>query len=175
MLIAAIALTLVLGGPPSSVAPNAPAAAPPASPLPAGLFVTDAPKDAKPVKEAKAAAKQGEPIVLVGRVGGRKEPFVRERAIMVLADPALKPCNELPGDTCKFPWDYCCESKETLKANVITVQVVGADGKPIKVTLRDAGGLVPLSLVTVRGTVREVRDGAVVVDAAAIYVAPPKP
>jgi len=58
-----------------------------------------------------------------------------------------------------------------MKASLATVQIVGSDGKPMKVSAEGAGGLKPLSKVTVVGVVREVaKDGAFIIDAQGIYV-----
>ncbi len=139
--------------------------------IPSTVFVKEKPKDAKDVRESKPAVKVGDKVTLKGRVGGRKEPFVKSRAIFTVADSRLVACNEKPGDTCKFPWDFCCETPESLKANTMTVQIVGADKKPLKVTAENAGGLKPLSKVIVVGVVREVtKEGAFVVDAEQIFI-----
>jgi hypothetical protein len=152
-------------------APKPPAPTAPAPTIPDSTFVKEKPKDAKPVKDAKAAAKVGDTVTITGRIGGRKEPFVKSRAMFFLVDPSLKACSENPGDTCTFPWDFCCETPETMKACMATIQIVGADGKPLKVSAEGAGGMKPLSRLTVVGTVREAtKDGALVIDATRIHV-----
>ena len=156
-------------------------AAPPATPpkeepkIPASVFVTEAPKDAKDVAALKKSAKKGDTIVLRAKVGGRAEPFAKNRALFTVADRALKSCDEIPGDTCPRPWDYCCESAESKKANLATVQFTGVDGKPLKVGAQSAGGLEPLALIVVEGVVSEIDDkGTFVIDAKKVYVEPVK-
>lgn len=172
MLAFALVVALVAGAPQATPpAPKPPAPTAPAPTIPDSTFLKEKPKDAKPVKEAKAAAKVGDTVTITGRIGGRKEPFVKNRAMFFLVDPSLKACSENPGDTCKFPWDFCCETPETMKACMATIQIVGADGKPLKVTAEGAGGMKPLSRLTVVGKVREVsKDGALVIDATGIFV-----
>ncbi len=94
-------------------------APPPASPpaeapkIPDSVFVDAAPKDAKSVATVKKDAKKGDTVVINAKIGGRSEPFVKNRAMFMVADRSLKSCNEIPGDTCAKPWDYCCESAES--------------------------------------------------------------
>ena len=121
--------------------------------LPAGLFSDTVPADALNVSAAKAEAKEGDVIVVRGRVGG-PSPFVPGRAVMTLADTeALTACSDREGDACAKPWDYCCESSDGIAANSLTVQVVGADGRPLRVGLEGAGGIEPLDFVVVTGKV----------------------
>jgi hypothetical protein len=142
--------------------------------LPANLFLAERPKDAKELRDAKSAARKGEPIVFRARIGGRAAPFVKDRAICIVIDDRLKSCDEIPGDTCPKPWDYCCEPKESLKASVATLQVVGTGGKPLKVAIEGANGLKPLTKIVVKGTVAEAGpDGLLVVNAEGIFLEKP--
>jgi hypothetical protein len=180
---ATLAALLILVAPfalPQRLAPAAEARQTPPAPatpsIPATVFVKDAPKDAKDLRETKAAAQKGEiakgaSVTIRGRIGGRAAPFVKGRAIFFLADARLVACNEKPGDTCKVPWDFCCETPESLKANTATIQIVGTDGKPLKVAAEGAGGMKPLSKVTIVGTISDVsKEGTFVVNATAIHV-----
>jgi hypothetical protein len=169
-MIAIACLTLsLLASPAPASAPTAPAAIS-ADALPANLFLAERPKDAKELRDAKTAAKKGERITFTARIGGRAAPFVKDRALCTIIDTRLRSCDEIPGDTCPKPWDYCCEPKESLKANVATLQVAGADGKPLKVAIEGASGLKPLSRITVTGTVAEAADGMLVVNADGIFI-----
>ena len=126
--------------------------------IPDSVFVTEAPKDAKSVATVKKDAKKGDTVVISAKIGGRAEPFVKNRAMFMVADRSLKSCDEIPGDTCGKPWDYCCETPESKKFNMVTVQFVGADGKPIKVGAQGSHALEPLALVVIEGTVAEKDD-----------------
>jgi hypothetical protein len=140
--------------------------------VPADLFVTDAPEGATGVAAAKGSAKEGERVVLRGRIGGARAPFTAERAVFTVIDPGLPSCADNPEDTCDTPWDYCCEPKERILANAATVQVVDASGAPLKAGLQGAGGLEPLREVVVVGIVARRDDaGAFVVNAEKVYVA----
>ena len=139
--------------------------------LPASLFLTAAPADAKDVKDAKPSLKAGDKVVLTGRIGGSREPFVSGRAVFTLVDHRLKTCADDPDDTCKTPWDYCCEAPDDLNANMATVQVVNAEGQPIKAGLEGVNGLKPLAIVTVVGTVTQADKGNLLVSVDGIYAA----
>ena len=172
-MIAAACLALALLASPVATPMPATPAALAADALPANLFLNERPKDAKELRDAKAAAKRGDRITFTARIGGRAAPFVKDRALCTIIDTRLRSCDEIPGDTCPKPWDYCCEPKESLKANVATMQVVGADGKPLKIAIEGANGLKPLSRITVTGTVAEVADGMLVVNADGIFIEKP--
>jgi len=158
----------VSAAPPSTPVPDEPK-------IPASAFVSEAPKDAKDVAALKKTAKKGDTVVVRAKIGGRAEPFPKNRALFTVADRALKSCDEIPGDSCPRPWDYCCESAESKKANLATIQFAGTDGKPLKVGAQSVGGLEPLALVVVEGVVSEVDDkGTFVIDARKVFVEPAK-
>ena len=147
--------------------------APAAAALPPSLFLSAAPADAKDIKDAKGSAKVGDKIILVGRIGGSKEPFVAQRAVFTLVDKRLKACGEGTAmDSCETPWDYCCETREEITANSAAVQVVDAGGQPIKAELNGVNGLKLLATVTVVGTVVTAEAGNLVVRATGLYVQP---
>ncbi len=163
--LASLALAFVL--------PQATPAAP-APKIPTTVFVTEKPKEAKSVAVTKKSAKKGDTVVIEAKIGGRAEPFVKNRAIMMVADRSLKSCDQIPGDNCAKPWDYCCEPPESKKANLMTLQFVGEDGKPLKVGAQSVGGLEPLGLVVFEGTVAEKDEqGTFVVTVKRIFVEAP--
>ena len=142
-----------------------------AEPLPANLVLTEAPANPKNVGALVKDAKDGEEVVLIGKVGGRKDPFVAGRAVMAVVDATQQSCKDIEGDNCPTPWDYCCVSQEQLVPNLATVQFVGADGKPLKADLSSVSGLKPLSEVVVKGTAQRGPDGkSLLVNATGVYV-----
>jgi len=149
---------------------------PTAAALPANLFVQSLPDGARSVAEIKADADATGEVLVRGRIGGRVEPFVDGAAVFLLADASMKSCDELHGDSCLTPWDYCCEPRESLVAKTATVQVVGADGKPLRRSLKGQHGLAPLASITVAGEIAQ-RDGSgiLVINAHRIHVKPGKP
>ena len=147
----------------------APAAA---ASLPEGRFLKAKPAGGVPGGALKQTAKEGDAVVLRGRIGGNGSPFVGGRAVMTLADPKLVPCSEMPmKDSCELPWDYCCEDRGVLTAHTATVEVDGPDGRPLRTDLKGAGGLAELKTVTVVGVVAPRPDPAVlIVRATGIFV-----
>ncbi|MCA9290217.1 MAG: hypothetical protein KDA25_03750 [Phycisphaerales bacterium] len=104
------------------------------------------------VEDVKRTAKEGDTIVMRGRIGGHREPMSADAAVFIIADLSMPHCGEIEGDTCPRPWDYCCEPRESLMAKTATIQVVDGLGAPYAVDLREMG-LAPLDEVIVVGTV----------------------
>jgi hypothetical protein len=136
--------------------------------LPPGMIVSTAPADAKGVVELKGSAKDGDEVVVRGIVGGTEDPVAANQAMVTLVDAGVTTCDKMEGDSCKTPWDACCE--KDLPAKIATVQVVGADGKPLKGSLA-AAGVKPLKQLVVAGKARVPADGkALVIEATKIHV-----
>src|SRR5262245_35599836 len=74
----------------------------------AKYLLAEEPAGARPVQELRQAAKDGDEVVIVGRIGGSKEPWIEGRAGFLIVDPSFTPCNEKAGEDCPTPWDYCC-------------------------------------------------------------------
>ena len=137
----------------------------------ASVFVTSLPSDSVALITAKATAQPGDTVVFEARVGGRRDPFVENRAIFFVVDPSLLSCDQMQGDTCKTPWDYCCEPPRNLLKHMATVQVVDDAGQPLKIPLRNQNGLDTLKTVYVTGTVQQADEsGNFVVNADSIHV-----
>ncbi|MGE3165033.1 MAG: hypothetical protein AB7O52_09015 [Planctomycetota bacterium] len=167
--ISLVALAITACSPEAPAAPAATAAA-----LPNGLFLTQAPDNPRTLVASKETAKVGDEVVFTARIGGRRDPFVKSSAVFIVVDPKLLPCNELHGDGCVTPWDYCCETPADLLAHSATIRIVDDHDAPLAVGLQGTHGLDPLRTVTVRGKVAQRDDAGTlfVVDAAGIYVQP---
>jgi len=165
------ACLVALGGCSDASAPVEAVAGPGSGAVPASFFASTVPDGVQPLRKAKEGAKTGDRVVFEARVGGRREPFVENRAVFFVTDSAVPSCDELHGDACKTPWDYCCEPKDDLLAAMATVQVVDGKGRPYKASLADGHGLEPLKTVVVIGTVALIDDaGNFVVNAESIHV-----
>jgi hypothetical protein len=138
----------------------------------AGLFVDQAPPNGRSVADLKADTNASGQVVVHGRIGGRVNPFVDGAAVFLLADSSMKSCDELHGDSCKTPWDYCCEPRESLAANTATIQVVDANGKPLRIDLEGQAGMSPLAKLTIAGEIAQRDGGTLVINARRIYVEP---
>jgi hypothetical protein len=143
--------------------------------LPDTLLVKTAPAGALSVSKARATAKPGEAVVVRGKVGGRMTPLLDKAAIAVLADErAITACNDIPGDACTTPWDYCCETPEKLKKATATIQVRDEKGKVLRTSLRGLGEMKELSTLVVAGTVDAASSAEVlIINATSIQVEKP--
>lgn len=135
-------------------------------------FTTIAPPAPQPIHTLRTSAKPGDQVVVSGIVMGREKPFVEGRAAFVLGDPAkLTPCNKMPDDACKTPWDACCDSPELKREGTATVQITGTDGRVLKQSLKGIHGLTELSNVTLTGVVDKASTAeALIINATALHV-----
>lgn len=154
-----------------SATPSTPDAKPTAA-LTADMFLAAPPEGARDIGALKEDTAATGEVVVHGRIGGRREPFVAGTAVFLLTDMSLPTCDMGPGDKCPTPWDYCCEPKDKLAANTCTVQIVGADGKPLAIDVKGQHGLDPKAEIYVKGKIAERAEGVLVIDAAQIYVKP---
>ena len=104
-----------------------------------------------------------ESAVVVGRVAEMTKGFAAFR----LVDAALDYCGQKRKDECATPWDYCCEAPDKLKAATISVQLVGANGKIVKLDWGD--DLRPCDLVALEGKVTKDEHGNVTVVATKFF------
>ena len=140
--------------------------------IPTNLFAAARPADADDLGKVIVAAKQGDTVRFLGRVGGMREPFVKDSSIFVVADPGLVSC-ELMGDEdhCTIPWDYCCEDSDLLRMGRATVRLVDDAGRPYRISAEGAGSLAGLKFVLVEGIVHDKNDdGLFIVDASSVWV-----
>jgi len=142
--------------------------------LPDGLLLKEAPADAKEIAAAKKDVKEGDEVIIRGRIAGSEEPFTPQRAQFQLADTKLLSCNERPDDPCKTPWDLCCDAPETIRAHSATIQIVDEAGKPLKMDVKGASGIDYLTVMVVKGKVARREADNLVVNATGIYIEPSK-
>jgi len=93
--------------------------------------------------------KTGDAVVVKGTV----QDFVKDVAAFRLVEDTLKSCDEIPGDSCKTPWDYCCADRDELVRGTALVEFQDG-GAPGPWTIKGFHGLDHLSEVVVAGTVR---------------------
>lgn len=128
-----------------------------------------APAGAKGVKQVKQDSKDGEDIVIEGRIGGDISPWVEGQAAFLVVDNSLKPCNEKDDDACETPWDYCCDT-DLLPSCKAMVKIVDAKGKPLTTDARKLLGIKELQTVVVRGKAKRDAAGNLTVLADGVFV-----
>lgn len=120
------------------------------------IILKEEPAEAISVNAARQNPEHGKTITVTGKVMGTPSPIVEGRAVIVIGDPAkLTSCDLRPEDSCTTPWDVCCDDQEVIKNNIATIQVLDKDGKRIKESLRDVGGIKELSVLTITGVIDE--------------------
>ena len=132
-------------------------------------LLTEEPAEVATVIEARENSADGEDIVLVGRIGGSVNPWIEGRAAFSIVDPTLKACSDIPGDECKKPWDYCCETHK-LPTSTALVKFVDDDGRPLKADARELLSLKELQTVVVRGKAKRDDAGNLTVLASGLFV-----
>jgi hypothetical protein len=125
------------------------------------------PDGAKGVIDVRKDAKDGEDVVVVGRVGGAAKPLTEGRTSFMIADTSLKPT-----EGCETPWDYCAVDKKELAAARLSVKFVDDDGKTLQASAREVFGLKELSTVVVKGKVQRDDKGNVVVVGKTLFIRP---
>lgn len=133
------------------------------------FILASEPKGGKDVIQVRQAAKEGEEIVIVGRIGGSESPWVNGRAAFSIVDPSLKACSDIPGDACKTPWDYCCETDKLPKSTAL-VQFVDESGSPVKSDARELLNVKELQTVVISGKAKRDPEGNLTVQAKKMYV-----
>jgi hypothetical protein len=141
--------------------------------LPASVVATAEPSGARDVAEVKVNGKEGDVVTVRGVVGGDVKPIVGGLAVFTIGDvKGLSLCTG-PGETCKTPWDACCMEPAAKAANTLTVEVLGADGRPLAADV-GASGVKPMATVVVTGKIGPRPDPKVlVVDATSVFVVKP--
>jgi hypothetical protein len=127
------------------------------------------PTGVKRVTEVKKVAKDGDDVVVVGRIGGSDKPFTG-RAAFTIVDLKFKPCNEIEGDNCPTPWDYCCDAPDELAKGTVLVKLVDSSGKTMPEDAKALLDVKELTTVVVKGQTRRDESNSVSVVAAGIFI-----
>jgi hypothetical protein len=132
-------------------------------------LLADEPDGAIGVIEARESGADGQPIVIVGRIGGAPNPWIDGRAAFVLLDASKTvvadgaECCE--GEICM---DDCCAADRA--ACTTLVKVVDDGGKVLAVDARQLLDVASDELVVVRGKVSKDTEGNFVVLADSVHV-----
>ena len=143
--------------------------------IPNGLIVREITGEPISVIDLVTTKGNGDQVIVLGRIGGRAEPFAKNRAMFQLIDDSLESCIDLGDDRCPTPQDYCCTPPETIEESSVTVQVLGTNDKPLPMGLEGLDGLESLSTLIISGSVSKSDDGSTMITAERIMVAKPAP
>ena len=131
--------------------------------------LSEEPEGAQDVLQVRESAEDGDDILIVGRIGGSENPWIDDRAAFSIVDGSLKACSDIPGDQCKKPWDYCCET-DKLPSLTALVKVVDENGDLVKAGARELLNVKELSTVVVKGKAQRDEAGNLTILASGVYV-----
>jgi hypothetical protein len=134
------------------------------------FLLTEEPSGAIDVLAARKDAKDQQDVVVVGRIGGRPNLWIEGTAAFPIVDRSLKPCNEIEGDTCATPWDYCCEPE--LPGATALVMLVDDAGETLKQDPREMLPVKELQTVVVQGKAKRDDADNLTILASKVYVQP---
>jgi hypothetical protein len=132
----------------------------------AKYHLADEPANAVEILDAKEQAKDGEAVVVVGRLGGGVNPWIDGRAAFLLVDTRILPtCQD--GEKCD---ENCLACAEAMLSASTMVKFLDNDGKVLPVDARDLLGVKEQQTVVVRGVANRDKAGNVSIAAEKIYV-----
>ena len=165
-----LAIATLVGCGAQSPAPQA-AARPAATQAGAQYLLASEPAGVRSILQVRDESKNGDEVVLVGRIGGDVNPWVEGRAAFSLVDLSARACSDIPGDNCPTPWDYCCETDKLVKGKTL-IKFVGSDGKPVATDARELLGVKELDTLVVQGKAQRDGSGNLTILASKIFVRP---
>lgn len=130
-------------------------------------LLKEEPKGAADVIDVRNKAKNQQEVLIVGRIGGKKNPWIRGVAAFPIVDRSLKSCDE-KGHNCPYPWDFCCSAN--LSKAMVLVMFVDDKGAVLKKDARELLGVRELDTVVVQGKARCDKAGNVVILASKLHV-----
>jgi len=133
-------------------------------------LLKEEPDGAIGVISAREEAQNDQDIVLVGRIGGRDNPWIKGRSAFMMVDASLQMVSE--GEECEegaFCTGDCCAAK--LTGSTTLVKIVDENGRPLPVDGRDLLAAKTQDMVVVKGkVVRDDKEKTFVVLANGVYV-----
>ena len=133
------------------------------------FLLADEPDGAIGVIEARDTAEDGQPLVIVGRIGGAANPWIEGRAAFTLLDASMAlvadGTESQEGEICL---DDCC-AEERGKCTAL-VKVVDADGKLVAADSRKLLGVSEADTVVIQGTASKDESGNFTVLAQGVFV-----
>lgn len=132
-------------------------------------ILVEEPEGAVGVILAREEAKDLDDIVLVGRIGGRKNPWIEGRSAFTVIDASMTVvadgAESEEGQVCM---DDCCAA---LRADCTTlVKIVDPQGQIVPVDARELLGVKENDMVVVQGQTQRGEDGSFSVVATGVHV-----
>lgn len=128
------------------------------------LVLNAEPGGAMDVLDVRENAKDGQAVVMLGRVGGGIRPWIEGRAAFLLTDERVQGCED---GQCGEECAQC--AKELAEASTM-VKFLDANQKVMAVDSRELLGLKERQIVVVRGTANRDANGNLSIVATGIYV-----
>jgi len=131
--------------------------------------LVDEPDGAIGVIEARQSSKDGEPIVLVGRVGGATNPWIEGRAAFTMLDASksvVATGKEASGN--EICMGDCCAQERAACTALVTV--VDVNGQVLPVDSRQLFRIAENDMLLVRGKVKKDETGNFTVIADGVFV-----
>ncbi len=132
------------------------------------MLLANEPANAMSVREVFESQQQEGKVVVVGRIGGSRNPWVDGLSAFTFTDLSLTACSEIEGDKCKTPWDFCCDPD--LKSNTLLVQMVSPDGELLEGDARQLLGVTELDTVVVEAELSRDDAGLVTLSARKLFI-----
>jgi hypothetical protein len=133
------------------------------------FLLSEEPHGAEDVIQLRETSRDGDDVLIVGRIGGGEHPWVEGRAAFTIVDGSLKACSDIPGDECAKPWDYCCQTDQ-LPTSTALVKIVDESGQLVKTDARELLQVTELSTVVAKGKAQRDDSGNLTVLARGVYV-----
>jgi hypothetical protein len=131
--------------------------------------LAEEPDGAVGVIAARESASDGDPIVVVGRIGGATNPWIDGRAAFMLLDASMTVVADgadcVEGQICL---DDCCAQERA--GSTTLVKVVDASGRVLAADARQLLGVAADDMVVVRGNVSKDENGNFVVLADGVHI-----
>ena len=141
------------------------------SEFPASLFLAEAPTGIASISLLKGSAQEGDTVTVKAVIGGRKQAFVANRAVMTVVDASLNNGCLAEGHRCPTPWDYCCTPSEQLLQQTASVQIVDSENRPLSIDLNTVDKFKPLSTLVIQGIVGpRPDDSTLVINATGVFI-----
>ena len=128
------------------------------------LLLAAEPAGAIDVMNVRAEAQDGQPVVVLGRIGGGAKPWIDGRAAFLLTDERIVP-------SCSDECDAGCTQCAVEVAEATTmVKFLDAQGAVLNVDARELLGVKDQQIVVIRGVASRDDAGNVSIAANGIYV-----